>query len=188
MNCFGKVGLNRNRFLITRDRLVQLSGLCQIVAELIVRLGIIRLEFQRSPVAVDSSRDLPFFAPRNTKVVMRRSIVRSEAQRPLVGSDRLIELAAPLLNDPQIAVKRRIPRRGRDGLPDQNLRVFKPTNLAGDQAKPMQRFRISRLNLQHLPVNRFGLFEAASAVVRGRRLHQTRDCQWVWHHVRHIDR
>ena len=113
-----------------------------------MRLGIVRLQFQRPAVAGDRFVQLPLVLQRIAQVVVRLGIVRLQFQCPAVAGDRFGNPAQGTIRFPQVVVEGSHipfqPDRPSDVL-DGDLVL---AHLVGNHAEKMPRIGMIRLGLR----------------------------------------
>lgn len=87
------VGAQRARAIVRCERVPAARELAQRIAEVVVRLGVLRVEPDRRFVPGDGPLEAPLLGPCDGKIVVRAGVVGSERDRPLVGVCRFASTA-----------------------------------------------------------------------------------------------
>ena len=97
--CRGIVWLQGKRLAITSHRLIPFVPLIKHGAEIVVRVGQVRLKCQRTAIARLGLFRLPLFAKRVAEIAVCRCQVRLQGQRLVVTGDGLIEASRLMMPD-----------------------------------------------------------------------------------------
>ena len=98
-------GIERERFLVTLERNIELALALQHVSNVVVRLGVIRLKRERLAKARDRFVQIALILESCPQIVTCLRIIRPQFQRPLVGAHRFIQFPLILERNAQVVVR-----------------------------------------------------------------------------------